>query len=76
MVEIASCEWTLNGCREDLGVFSEELHEVSIASISLIDMAEKSRHSKTEKSKHSETEKSGPNRRQKYLRETGKQQSF
>ena len=41
-------------CREDFGVFSGGLHEVSIAAISLIDMAEKSRPVKTERS--------GPNR--------------
>ena len=46
-------------CREDLGVFSGGLHEVSIAAISLIDMAEKSGHSEAEKSRLIKAEKSG-----------------
>ena len=48
--------------REDLGVFSGGLHEVSIVAVSLIDMAEKSGHSKAEKSRPKKTEKLGPNR--------------
>ena len=49
-------------CREDLGTFSGGLHEVSIAAISLIDMAEKSGHSEAEISRIIKTEKLGPNR--------------
>ena len=48
--------------REDLGVFSGGLHEVSIAAIGLIDTAEKSGRSEAEKSRLIKTEKSGPNR--------------
>ena len=48
-----------------LGGISGGLHEVSIVAISLIDMAEKSRHSKAEKSTPIKTEKSGPNRQHK-----------
>ena len=63
-------------CREDLGVFSGGLHEVSVAAISLIDTAEKSGHSEAEKSRLIKTEKSGPNRWHKNSRKTCEQKSF
>ena len=45
-----------------LGIFSGGPHEVSIAAISLIGMAEKSGHIEAEISRLIKTEKSGPNR--------------
>ena len=52
----------VNKCRENLGIFSGGLHEVPIAAIGLIDMAEKSGDSEAEKSRLIKTEKSGPYR--------------
>ena len=50
------------------GLFSGGLYEVPIAAISLIDMAEKSRHSKAEKSRPIKTEKSTEGKSQALVR--------